>query len=123
MNNYEWLELIPTGWVKLVRDMINECEAINSSYRIQDIKEKWGVLRISSSINCNIENWPVFCDNKIEAIEEKYIEKSARTCCICGKPATKISTGWICPFCDDCGIKPERYYRRFNNDSTTTNNN
>ena len=32
----------------------------------------------------------------------KYEEKSHGICVNCGKPATLISTGWICPWCDDC---------------------
>ena len=39
---------------------------------------------------------------KISDIINKYTELSYRTCCVCGKPATKISRGWICPYCDDC---------------------
>ena len=39
---------------------------------------------------------------KISDIINKYTELSYRTCCVCGKPATKISKGWICPYCDDC---------------------
>lgn len=27
---------------------------------------------------------------------------SAYTCICCGKPATRITLGWISPFCDDC---------------------
>ena len=35
-------------------------------------------------------------------IIEKYTEISKRVCVSCGKPATRITTGWICPFCDEC---------------------
>lgn len=34
-------------------------------------------------------------------IIDKYEKLSERTCCVCGKPATKISKGWICPYCDE----------------------
>ena len=39
---------------------------------------------------------------KVDDIVEKYTDLSYRTCCVCGKPATKISKGWICPYCDEC---------------------
>ena len=106
MSNYEWLNLIPQGWVNLARKMVEECEAIDPSYHICDLKEKWGILDITS--NYDMTYW-----REIDIIENKYEELSARTCCICGKPATKISTGWICPFCDDCGTKDEKFYKRF----------
>ena len=38
----------------------------------------------------------------MEKIIPKYEELSYHTCINCGKPATKRSTGWICPYCDDC---------------------
>ena len=106
INNYEWLFLIPKGWVKLARKMIEECEAIDPTYHICDLKEKWGTLDIIA--NCDMNCW-----REIDVIENKYEELSAKTCCICGKPATKFSTGWICPYCDDCGDKDEKFYKRF----------
>ena len=105
INNYDWLNLIPEGWEKLGRAMIEECEAINPSYQIEDMTEKWGELRVISYIqDYNDNEWffPSCNDKEIEEIENKYIEQSRKTCCICGKPATKMSAGWICPYCDKC---------------------
>lgn len=40
---------------------------------------------------------------KLTDIVNKYCELSYKTCCVCGRPATKISTkSWICPYCDEC---------------------
>lgn len=25
-----------------------------------------------------------------------------RTCIVCGEPATRMTRGWICPYCDEC---------------------
>jgi len=106
VSNYDWLHCIPQGWKEIGRQMIQECEAIDPTYRICDLKEKWGTLDIIA--NCDMTYW-----REIDMIENKYEELSAKTCCICGKPATKISTGWICPYCDDCGNKDEKFYKRF----------
>lgn len=62
-------------------------------YRILQIKEKYGFLHWYDS-GGNIEI--------MREIIPKYEELSYHTCINCGKPATKISTGWICPYCDDC---------------------
>ena len=124
--NYKWLFLIPEGWIQIAQQMIEECEAINPSYQIEDLKEKWGELRVVSYIkNYDDNEWllPAYNDKEIEEIENKYTTQSARTCCKCGKPATKYSTGWILPWCDDCGTKEYGPYKEFNHDSTTTNNN
>ena len=122
-TNYEWLNCIPEGWAKIAQQMIEECETINPSYRIIDMKEKFGELRICSYIDNYDWAMPSCNDKEIEAIENKYIAKSARTCCKCGKPATKYSTGWILPWCDDCGTKEYGPYKEFSDGSTATNNN
>ena len=116
VNNYEWLDYIPEGWYELARNMIEECEIINPTYTIEDLKEKFGSMRIYSLIkDYNDNDWmiPSCNDDEIEAIENKYEALSAQTCCKCGKPATKYSTGWVLPWCDECGTDEEKYYKRF----------
>ena len=34
---------------------------------------------------------------------ENYEDMSAKTCIVCGEPATHMTKGWICPVCDNCG--------------------
>jgi hypothetical protein len=63
-------------------------------YRIVQIKEKWGYLHWYDSGTPK--------DSKIYDIIRKYEQISAKTCGVCGKPATKMSKGWIYPYCDDC---------------------
>lgn len=94
-DNYEWCYLIPFGWEQLARKMIQECEAIDSSYEIIDMKEKWGCLSVYSS--CETERYI-----EIEEIEEKYRKMSKKTCSKCGRIATRMSQGYILPFCDKC---------------------
>lgn len=61
------------------------------SYRIQQIKEKFGQLR-----------WYAYGDTEDTLkIISKYEDISERTCIICGKEATYRSTGWVCPFCEE----------------------
>ena len=104
VNNYEWLEFaIPKGWVELGRKMIEECEKAEPDFEIIDLKEKWGMIRMCA--------YP--CSDEIIEIEHYYERLSAHTCCKCGAPATKISTGWILPWCDKCGTNKEEYYKRF----------
>ena len=55
--NYDWLFLIPEGWVQIAQQMIEECEAIEPNYTIADMKEKWGELRVVSYIP-DKEGWP-----------------------------------------------------------------
>lgn len=104
--SYTELDEMPEGWRKAFG--IQMCEEIREvlikgnylrDYRIAQIKEKFGALRWYD------EGTPDSIYKKIQDIIYKYEEISARTCINCGKPATKISTGWICPFCDKCADK------------------
>ena len=108
----QWLHCIPTyteldaldkGWRKAFG--IRICKDIKRSllkeggrkrlkeYRIVQIKEKYGSLRWYDS-GGNIEI--------MREIIPKYEEESLHTCICCGKLATKISKGWISPYCDKC---------------------
>ena len=41
-------------------------------------------------------------NSETDAIIDRCERDSQRICVKCGKPATRISKGWICPYCDDC---------------------
>lgn len=89
---------IPKGW----RDLFLKCceelrEALVKldmldKFKIDQLKEKYGSMRIYTNISNPI----------INSIIERYTIISEFTCCVCGKLATKETTGWICPYCDDC---------------------
>lgn len=106
---YTELDGMEPGWRKAFG--IQMCKEIKKSllktgglkllyyYRIADIKEKWGMLV-----------WSDFGSPKdVQDIINKYESISYKTCIVCGKPATKISTGWISPYCDNC-IGNRNYY-------------
>lgn len=48
------------------------------------------------------EHYKILDKCKVGNIISKYEQLSARTCIKCGQPATKISLGWISPWCDNC---------------------
>lgn len=105
------LDLMPDGWRMVFGEQM--CEEIKEAlltsgsskeeglaalydYRILEIKEKYGQLR-----------W--YDTGGADEITEKYLKISERVCVECGKPATRQSTHWICPYCDDCGPIYEQY--------------
>lgn len=99
---YTWLDDMPDGWrnafglqmcEELKQALLEEGgEKLLNEYKIDQIKEKFGYLRWYDS-------WTT---KKVQDIISKYEDLSARTCIQCGKPATRITTGWIAPYCDDC---------------------
>ena len=102
--DYEYTELdaMPDGWRKAFGEQMcaeikqalleDGGEELLDKYRIDQIKEKYGYLRWYDS----------FSTVKIQGIIHKYETISQYTCINCGAPATKITRGWISPFCDNC---------------------
>ena len=99
--DYEYTELddMPDGWRAAFGEQL--CEELKNElvrsghidrYRITQIKEKYGTLHWYDRGNT---------DHGFKIIL-KYVSLSARTCICCGKPATRITTWWISPYCDDC---------------------
>ena len=92
---------IPSGWRKAFGlQMLEEIrrslirtggKKALKSMSIQDVKEKFGSLQIYCSAT-----------PEVYKIIQKYEYISSHTCINCGKPATVITTGWICPYCNDC---------------------
>ena len=101
LPSYTELDAMEPGWRKAFG--IQMCKELKQElkkhkflykYRIVQIKEKWGYLHWYDGRTQK--------DSKIYDIIRKYEQISAKTCGVCGKPATKISKGWIYPYCDDC---------------------
>ena len=103
--DFDWsfteLDDMPDGWRKALG--IEMCEEIRNElirtgdlyrWRIFQLKEKYASLRLYDNGHPK--------DSRIPDIISKYEQISERTCIVCGKPATRITTGWICPYCDDC---------------------
>jgi len=109
--DYEYTELddMPDGWriafgeqmcAEIKQALLDEGgEKLLDEYRIVQIKEKYGSLRWYDS-------WTT---ERIQQIIDKYENLSMRTCIHCGRPATKISRGWISPYCDKCASPHGEY--------------
>ena len=114
---YTWLDDMPNGWriafgEQMCEEIQAELERVNyvNKYKILQIKEKFGGLRwYDSSIPTDCAIWDIIT---------KYEAMSYKTCIICGAPATRITTGWICPYCDNCiddkeySVPVEEFYKK-----------
>ena len=97
--DYSWTRAddIEDGWRELFLQMCEEIREplIEADYldkfRFTQIKEKYGTMRA----------YTFGAPRTVFDIINKYEEMSARICIKCGKPATKISRGWISPWCDE----------------------
>ena len=113
LDNYDYsytlLDEMPSGWKKSFGlKMCNELKKVLietnclDTFRIHQIKEKYGTLRIYSN----------FTNDKLENVIGKYEDLSASTCLYCGKPAEYVTLGWISYLCEKCA-KESHYYATF----------
>ena len=98
---YTYIDCAPSGWAKLCEDLCAELKVLfdrvgYKDYSLCQVKEKFGGLRWYDN------GVPTEIYKEYNDIIRKYEDLSYKTCCVCGAPATKRSTGWICPFCDKC---------------------
>lgn len=101
----EW-DAVEPGWnkafgKKYLKDLKKQLkkDKMLYSWRIMDIKEKWGCL----NLYCN------YGSEELYSLISVYEDISWNTCIKCGKPATHTSKGWISPYCEDCVNKDDKY--------------
>lgn len=116
-GDYRWctyFDDVPPGWGKLFIDLCDEiCRyfddndvdvEIQKDFYFTDVKEKYGSLCVYTT--------PIdtrYYDD-IMNILDKYEQLSKNVCRRCGAAATKMTTGWIGYYCDDCA--PENAVER-----------
>lgn len=121
------------GWYDLIDQLCwaleAECFRTGSSYKVAQVKEKFGTLRFYIDIEHGDEildgltSWmyrhrmPTFCRwaekalktagfrNRLFDIEHEYEAKSAEICENCGGPGKLIPKGWWRTLCGPCDSK------------------
>lgn len=80
------------GWVWLLRALAMHLaeHGLPDGFRMSDIKEKYGELRLSAYATTS----------DLETIFEAYESLSREICEICGEPGKPRGAGWISVLCD-----------------------
>jgi len=85
------------GWLPLIRELHERMLELDPKYQIQQVKEKFGVLRFYFST----QKKDSFA--KMNELVSEYESKSGHMCEWCGDPAeTRTENGWMRTICDDC---------------------
>lgn len=103
LPKYTYLDAIDIGWRK--KFGIEMCKEIRKdlikcgwkylfTYRLMQVKEKWGEL-------CWYDSY-IPKGSKIFDITQKYANLSLHTCIDCGEEAIWRTKGYILPYCDKC---------------------
>ena len=111
--DFTLLDDMPEGWRKcfgmmMVEDIDKALKGHN--IRIQQIKEKYGQLRIYFSAHKDIYK-------DVDRVIEAYSHLSENICIGCGKPDVGYTSGWIMPICLKCFCRDgyhteEEYYEQ-----------
>lgn len=84
------------GWFNILKElfekMIKREIVKNTDFCIDQIKEKFGGLRVYTSLH----------DDEIESFIKEAERRSFKTCESCGKPGKPRGEGWVKTRCDDC---------------------
>lgn len=101
--SYTWLDMLPRGWKNSFGlDMCKDLKAILRKacyvrkFRIYDLKEKYGWLRIEYN------SIPKKISDDIDRWENYYEDLSMLTCLNCGQPTEYVTRGWISYVCSSC---------------------
>lgn len=106
------LDMMPDGWREAFG--IQLCEELKAALDKTNIAEPWFPTQIKEKYG-ELRWYANWYTKEIEEILDKYSKLSRHTCIVCGKPATKISTGWISPYCDNCATSPYENYISIDN--------
>jgi len=115
-NSYEYLkkrmdknsiyisEFTLSGWKEIIIELTNKLEKIDPDFKIHQIKEKFGGLRVYVEIKKSTDAYEL-----INIAEQK----SLSTCMLCGEKGSrrKTSSGWIATFCDEHFNESEIKYK------------
>lgn len=96
-----WTLCLPEGWGKLFIQMCFDLRGkVKRNFKFSEVKEKYDNMRI----------YAFAATDEALNIISAYEAISENVCVSCGKPATKITSGWIESYCDDCYEKAFSQY-------------
>ena len=119
-TEYHWLSDIPAGWVnsfgiEMCDELLKVLDKYVDDFIIVQTKEKYGSFVVyyywSDIYHTNEELEEISrIDKEVRYILDKYKHLSYHTCVICGRVATKYSSPWILPFCDNCFENLDKHF-------------
>jgi hypothetical protein len=92
------------GWYSLYDSLIVELDDLPCEIKIKQAKEKFALLRVYYTIDDKYKDYR----DKVDAIIDKYVQLSERTCIDCGSQEAvkkQYIHGYLVTICDDCYSK------------------
>lgn len=92
------------GWAPILEDLFVKLFELGWGGEVQQIKEKFGDLRLYLGCNLSGRAFSDIFDDVVEAAEAR----SAQFCERCGEPGRHRGSGWILTLCASCAVE-DRY--------------
>ncbi|QFG24493.1 TraR/DksA family transcriptional regulator [Actinomadura sp. WMMB 499] len=110
------LDFVGSGWHPLLQKLHTELLAVSPTYSVQQVKEKYGTLRVYlltgmlRHLEKGNSDWPdsdqaaryEVEDDAARALVRAAEQESARTCESCGNPGVLRERAWLKTLCDAC---------------------
>lgn len=108
MNNKQWIEQAPKGWMNIILKADEMLSFIDPEYKIDQIKEKFGGLRYYfSTTKSGVER-------EIMYIITRFAQgRSFDICMDCGKYGELRHKPYVVTLCDACNEEQEKRDKAF----------
>lgn len=94
---------VGAGWHPILTRLHEQVVALVPGYRVSQVKEKYGELRVYLSLDPHLEGHITAAVNsRVHALLDAAEAESRRTCEECGKPGKTRDTGWVKTLCPGC---------------------
>jgi hypothetical protein len=91
------------GWHPILARLHEQVVALVPGYRVGQIKEKFGELRVYLALDPNLDgNITAQVNSRVHGLLDAAEDESRRTCEYCGKPGMPTGTAWVKTLCADC---------------------
>ena len=111
----EWLDSVGPGWRPLLLDLHRELLAVVPDYRVSQVKEKFGLLRVYLAQEPSPQGPEGTAarraggrGERARRIVHAAEERSGTICEACGAPGTPRRGAWIKTLCDSCDSRRPR---------------
>jgi len=97
------LVFVGAGWHSILNRLHEQVVALVPEYRVSQVKEKHGELRVYLSLDPHLDGHITAAVNtRVHELLDAAENESRRTCEECGNPGGPVGAGWVKAPCSTC---------------------
>lgn len=91
------------GWHPILARLHEQVVALVPGYRVAQVKEKFGELRVHLTLDPNFDGAiSAQVNSRVHGLLDAAEDESRRTCEYCGSPGELVDVGWARTLCAGC---------------------